>query len=66
MLFRSEAAKEIDETTRKVIAKIIRSLFEMTLYQTGERRVTELKEKRNAFKKELKAARGPKGKKNKL
>ena len=33
-----EAAKEIDETTRKVIAKIIRSLFEMTLYQTGERR----------------------------
>ncbi len=61
-----EAAKEIDETTRKVIAKIIRSLFEMTLYQTGERRVTELKEKRNAFKKELKAARGPKGKKNKL
>lgn len=57
-----EAAKEIDETTRKVIFKIIRSLFEIT----GEKRATELREKRREIKKELKAVRAPRGKKAEL
>lgn len=56
-----EAAKEIDETTRKVISKIIRSLFEIT----GEKRVAELKEKREELKKEFKEVKAPRGKKAK-
>lgn len=38
----SDAVKELDETTRKAIQKIIRSLFEIT----GERAVEEVREKR--------------------
>lgn len=55
------AAKEIDETTRKAISKIIRSLFEIT----SEKRVAGLKEKHQELKKELKAVKAPRGKKAK-
>ncbi len=48
-----EAAKEIDEATRKAILRIIRSLFEIT----GERAAMELQEKREELKKEVKAIR---------
>lgn len=56
-----EAAKGIDEATRKAIAKIIRSLFEIT----GEKRVAEFKEKRQELKKDLKEVKAPRGKRAK-
>lgn len=52
-----EAAKEIDDTTRKMISGIIRTLFEIT----GERAAAELKEKRRELKEEIKAVRKGKG-----
>lgn len=45
-----EAAKEIDETTRKMISKIIWAFFEIS----GERAAAEFKEKRKELKKEIK------------
>lgn len=54
-----EAAKGVDEATRKAISKIIRSLFEIT----GEKTAAELKEKRKELKKELQAVRAPRGRK---
>lgn len=48
-----EAAKGIDETTKKAISKIIRSLFEIT----GEKAAMELYEKREELKKEVQAIR---------
>lgn len=48
-----EAAKGIDDTTRKMISGIIRTLFEIT----GEKAAAELKEKRMELKKEIQSAR---------
>ena len=48
-----EAAKGIDDTTRKMISGIIRTLFEIT----GEKAAAELKEKRMELKKEIRSAR---------
>lgn len=48
-----EAAKEIDDDTRKVISGIIKTLFEIT----GERAASELKEKRREIHEEIKAVR---------
>lgn len=52
-----EAAKEIDDTTRKMISGIIRTLFEIT----GERAAAELKEKSRELKEEIKSVRKGKG-----
>lgn len=45
-----EAAKGIDETTRKMISKIIWAFFEIS----GEKAAAEFKEKRKGLKKEMK------------
>lgn len=52
-----EAAKGIDDTTRKMISGIIKTLFEIT----GEKAAAELKEKRQELKEEIKSARKARG-----
>ncbi len=55
-----EAAKGIDETTRKAISRIIRSLFEIT----GEKAALEFHEKKEELKKEVGAIRKNKKRKS--
>lgn len=55
-----EAAKGIDETTRKAISRIIRSLFEIT----GEKAALEFHEKKEELKKEVGAIRKTKKRKS--
>ncbi len=56
-----EAAKGIDETTRKVISRIIRSFFEIT----GEKAALEFYERKEEFKKEVNAIRNTKKRRKK-